>query len=85
VGWPQEVARLLAEGHASDLTALKPLGYGRWLAGGDPKPVEADIVLETQLYAKRQATWFRNQLPEVPVWDPDIEPLEMAFLKLGLG
>jgi tRNA A37 N6-isopentenylltransferase MiaA len=41
-------------------------------------------VQETQAYAKRQATWFRNQLTEAAVWDPDAEPLETAFAGLGL-
>jgi tRNA dimethylallyltransferase len=42
------------------------------------------IVQETQAFAKRQATWFRNQLPEAPHWDPDAAPLEAAFEKLGI-
>lgn len=83
-GWPEEVARLVAAGHAVDLKALRPLGYAAWMAGGDSRAVEAAVVQETQAYAKRQATWFRNQLPEAPVWDPDAEPLEAAFSRLGL-
>jgi tRNA dimethylallyltransferase len=84
-GWPDEVARLLASGHGEDLVALRPLGYAAWMAGGDPPSAEAVVVQETQAYAKRQATWFRNQLPDAPVWDPDVEPLEAAFLRLGLS
>ena len=42
------------------------------------------VVRDTQAYAKRQATWFRHQLPCLPEWDPDREPLESAFLRLGL-
>jgi tRNA dimethylallyltransferase len=83
-GWPEEVAGLLVAGHAEDLVALRPLGYGSWVAGGDVPAVQAAVVLETQAYAKRQATWFRNQLPDAPVWDPDAEPLEAAFARLGL-
>ncbi|MDR3684051.1 MAG: tRNA (adenosine(37)-N6)-dimethylallyltransferase MiaA [Geothrix sp.] len=83
-GWPDEVARLLAGGHADDLLALRPLGYGAWVAGGDPGTVQAAVVQETQAYAKRQATWFRHQLPQAPTWDPDAEPLEAAFLRLGV-
>ena len=83
-GWPEEVARLVACGHAEDLVALRPLGYAAWLAGGDPGTIQARVVQETQAYAKRQATWFRNQLPGVPVWDPEAEPLEAAFARLGL-
>jgi tRNA dimethylallyltransferase len=83
-GWPEEVARLVASGHAQDLVALRPLGYAAWMAGGDPGLVQAAVAQETQAYAKRQATWFRNQLPGVAIWDPDAEPLEAAFARLGL-
>ena len=83
-GWPEEVRGLVAAGHAADLAALRPLGYGAWMAGGGAAAVQAAVVQETQAYAKRQATWFRNQLPEAPTWDPDTEPLEAAFTRLGL-
>lgn len=84
-GWPREVAGLVAAGHRGDLEALKPLGYAAWMAGGDPATLQAAVVQETQAYAKRQATWFRNQLPGAPAWDPDAEPLEAAFARLGLA
>ena len=84
VGWPGEVRGLVTGGHAADLAALRPLGYAHWMAGGDPAGAQALIVQETQAYAKRQATWFRNQLPGAPRWDPDTEPLEAAFQRLGL-
>ena len=83
-GWPREVADLVAAGHAADLEALRPLGYAAWMAGGDPADIRVAVVQETQAYAKRQATWFRNQLPGAPAWDPDTEPLEAAFARLGL-
>ena len=84
-GWPEEVAGLVAAGHGDDLAALRPLGYGTWMAGGDRRALQAQVTQETQAYAKRQATWFRNQLPEALVWDPDAEPLEAVFTKLGLS
>ena len=83
-GWAEEVAGLVAAGHADDLRALRPLGYAAWMEGGPPAQVAAQVVLETQAYAKRQATWFRNQLPEAPTWDPDGEPLAAALERLGL-
>lgn len=83
-GWLEEVAGLVAAGHAPDLIALRPLGYGAWMAGGDLRMARLQVVQETQAYAKRQATWFRNQLPGAPTWDPDLEPLEAAFQRLGL-
>jgi len=84
-GWPEEVERLLKAGHADDLVALRPLGYAAWARGGDVAMTRETVVQETQAYAKRQATWFRNQLPGVPTWDPDVEPLEAAFSRLGLS
>ena len=81
-GWPAEVALLLLKGHRPDLEALRPLGYQAWMEGGDPRACEARIVQDTQAYAKRQATWCRNQLSGVPVWDPDMEPVSAALEKL---
>ena len=83
-GWPAEVARLVAEGHGTDLEALRPLGYDAWLGGGPVQPLQEEVVKATRAYAKRQATWFRHQLPGAPEWDPDTEPLEAAFARLGL-
>lgn len=83
-GWPEEVQALVSAGHAEDLRRLRPLGYLDWLEGGDPAAIEGRIVRGTQAYAKRQATWFRHQLPGLPVWDPDADPMEGAFGLLGL-
>lgn len=83
-GWIEEVRALDAAGHGPDLLALRPLGYAHWLAGGAPDAVQATVVQETQAYAKRQGTWFRNQLPGAPTWDPDLESLALAFARLGL-
>lgn len=79
-GWAEEAARLLEAGHETDLRALRPLGYEALLEGS---PRER-IVQETQAYAKRQATWFRHQFKEAPAWDPDVEPVEAAFMKLDI-
>lgn len=84
-GWREEVAGLLAAGHGDDLEALRPLGYAAWVAGGDPAGIQAAVVQETQAYAKRQATWFRNQLSEVAVWDPEADSVDTAFQQLGLA
>ncbi|WP_257306234.1 tRNA (adenosine(37)-N6)-dimethylallyltransferase [Geothrix campi] len=84
-GWPEEVRGLVAAGHGADLLALRPLGYAAWMAGGEPAALQATVVQETQAYAKRQATWFRNQLSGAPTWDPDTEPLAVAFARLGLA
>jgi tRNA dimethylallyltransferase len=84
-GWQEEVQRAVLHGHAEDLRRLRPLGYVHWLeAGASPRSIEARIIQETQAYARRQGTWFRNQLPGIPTWDPDTETLEQAFRKLGM-
>lgn len=84
-GWPEEVCRAVASGGEADLRRLRPLGYEPWLEGGDPGAIQARITQETQAYAKRQVTYFRNQWPEVPTWDPDREPVETALERLGLS
>ena len=81
-GWQAEVERIVRGGHEADLRRLRPLGYAQWLEGGAEDRIVARIVAETQAYAKRQGTWFRNQLPGTPIWDPDGETLEDAFRKL---
>ena len=83
-GWPAEVERLAAAGHRPDLEALRPLGYAEWLKGGDPRGIQARIVQATRAYGKRQITFFRNQWPDLPCWDPDLEDLAAAFARLGL-
>ena len=86
-GWQDEVAHLLEMGHRADLEALRPLGY-RGLAemadGSRHSGIER-IIQETQAFAKRQATWFRNRLPDTPHWDPEVESMDGAFEKLGLS
>ena len=82
-GWAGEVDRLRQAGLEPELRRLRPLGYELLL--DSPPGARAGIIQETQAYAKRQATFFRNQWPEVPAWDPDAEPRETALQRLGLG
>jgi tRNA dimethylallyltransferase len=81
-GWPGEVAWLREAGFEPELRRLRPLGYQLLL--DSPRAAPAGIIQETQAYAKRQATFFRNQWPEVPTWDPDAEPRQAAFDRLGV-
>ena len=81
-GWPGEVARLRAAGLEAELRRLRPLGYEALLDG---RGRAAGIIQETQAYAKRQGTFFRNQWPGMPTWDPDGEPLAAALARLGAG
>lgn len=84
-GWAEEVRRLAEAGQEAELRRVRPLGYELWLEGGDPRVIEAKIVQATQAYAKRQITFFRNQWPDLPIWDPDQEALAVALDRLGLG
>ena len=81
-GWPEEVARLRAAGLEDDLRRLRPLGYLALLDA--PRGARDRIIRETQAYAKRQGTFFRNQWPGIPTWDPDQETLAAAFERLDL-
>lgn len=83
-GWPEEVRRAVASGGEADLRRLRPLGYEPFLEGDGSGAIQARITQETQAYAKRQVTYFRNQWPEIPVWDPDTESVETALERLGL-
>jgi tRNA dimethylallyltransferase len=81
-GWREEVAGLVAAGQEEAVRRLRPLGYDTWM--DHPRSAQNRIILDTQAYAKRQGTWFRNQWPEIPTWDPDTEPVARALELLGL-
>jgi tRNA dimethylallyltransferase len=81
-GWREEVASLVAAGQEEAVRRLRPLGYDTWM--DQPRSAQSRIILDTQAYAKRQGTWFRNQWPEIPAWDPDTEPVARALELLGL-
>jgi tRNA dimethylallyltransferase len=65
-GFVQEVRRVLAEGVAADAPGLDGVGYREvvnMLQGRLPEAALRDAILvATRRYAKRQDTWFRNQL-----------------------
>ena len=66
-GAAAEVEALLARGLNPDLPAMRAIGVreiGDWLAGNiSREEATAAGQLATRQYSKRQATWFRNQLP----------------------
>lgn len=82
-GWPEEVEWLRSGGREPALRRLRPLGYEDWLDSVEPAATAARITQATQAYAKRQTTFFRNQWPELPVWDPDQETVERAMERLS--
>jgi tRNA dimethylallyltransferase len=73
--WQEEVARLIGE-VPPDAPAWKASGYGavrRLVEGGASLAGTRErVIIETRQYAKRQRTWFRNQLPagSVTALDP---------------
>ena len=71
-GLVDEVRRALDRGIAADAPGLDGIGYREVVAmlqGSLPEPLVRDAILAaTRQYAKRQDTWFRNQLRELQVW-----------------
>jgi tRNA dimethylallyltransferase len=86
-GLVDEVGGVLARGVAPDAAGLDGVGYREvvaMLAGGGsrvPTPeLREAIARATRGYAKRQETWFRNQLGDGAVWTLDAteEPSVLA-------
>lgn len=79
-GWVEEVRRLSDEVPA-DAPAWKSTGYRamrEYVRGAiDLASAREAIVVETRQYAKRQRTWFRNQLDEHLV--TSVDPLEARW------
>jgi tRNA dimethylallyltransferase len=69
-GWLDEVAGL-ARTVPSDAPAWKASGYSvmrQHIEGAlDLSTARQRVIIETRQYAKRQRTWFRNQLPPAAV------------------
>ena len=87
-GAADEVSALLARSLAPDLPVMKALGLAEiaaWQAGEmNLEEALAAARQATRRYAKRQATWFRNQTPDWPrVSASDPEAQWGQFLALG--
>ncbi|HEV2669722.1 MAG TPA: tRNA dimethylallyltransferase, partial [Gemmatimonadales bacterium] len=71
-GLVAEVRGALDRGITSDAPGLDGIGYREVVAmlqGSLPEPLLRDAILaSTRQYAKRQDTWFRNQLRDARVW-----------------
>lgn len=65
-GWAEEVRALREAGYGGDDPPFSALGYrevDRWLRGEMEREEALErIFLDTWSYARRQRTWFRNQL-----------------------
>ena len=68
-GWQHEVQEIENAGQAHHLRRLRPLGYETWLDHPDPATAQQKITQATQAYAKRQVTWFRNQMGDLERWE----------------
>ena len=82
-GLIEEVAAVLAEGHAPDAPGLDAVGVReavQYLHGlRDRESVAEAVSASTRQYAKRQETWFRHQLAgEVLVLDATVSPAAVA-------
>jgi tRNA dimethylallyltransferase len=87
-GLVEEVRGVLARGVPPDAAGLDGVGYREVVAVLATRLPEAElreaIAAATRSYAKRQETWFRNQLRDAPVWtlDATAEPATLAALIL---
>jgi tRNA dimethylallyltransferase len=74
-GFVAEVRGTLAAGAPPDAPGLDGVGYREVVAmlqGRLPQAALRDAILvSTRRYAKRQETWFRNQLRDASVWTLD--------------
>ena len=74
-GFVSEVRQVLGNGVPPDAPGLDGVGYREVVAmlqGNLPEAALRDAILvSTRRYAKRQATWFRNQLRDASVWTLD--------------
>lgn len=72
----REVAALRAEGMQQSAPGLQAIGYrDAWLATDDPALVagfDERLVTAHQVYAKKQATWFRNHPMDLRLVDNDV-------------
>ena len=79
-GLVDEVAGLLERGYAPDAPGMTATGYPEVAAhlGGEMSLEEAAdrIRQKTRGYARRQLTWFRNQLPEDAIWLDGTRPTD---------
>jgi tRNA dimethylallyltransferase len=79
-GLVEEVQRLLDAGYTMDSPGMSGTGYrevARYLAGACTlEEAVEEIRHNTRRYARRQLTWFRNQLPESAVRIDAMTPVE---------
>jgi tRNA dimethylallyltransferase len=79
-GWVGEVEDLVAAGYGRDAPGMSAVGYREILAfleGRSSLDEAAEAIRRnTRRYARRQLTWFRNQLPRDTVRVDALAPME---------
>ncbi len=62
-----EIDNLMKKGYSQDLQSMKAIGYKEWFAyyqGHQSKEETIELIKKhSRQYAKRQYTWFKNQVP----------------------
>ena len=66
-GLLKEIESLMEKNYSSDLQSMKAIGYKEWFAYYDKKQTLQETIelikKHSRNYAKRQYTWFNNQVP----------------------
>lgn len=66
-GLEKEVEELIKKGYTSDMQSMKAIGYKEWFAYFNKSQSKEEtlelIKKNSRNYAKRQYTWFKNQMP----------------------
>jgi tRNA dimethylallyltransferase len=75
-GWREEALGIRRAGQEEHIRRIRPIGYEAWLDEPDPQAAEQKIVRDTRAYAKRQTTWFNNQLQGTLRLDTDSHGLK---------
>ncbi|MBO6047618.1 MAG: tRNA (adenosine(37)-N6)-dimethylallyltransferase MiaA [Erysipelotrichaceae bacterium] len=78
-GLEDEVKSLIDQGCTSDLQSMKAIGYREWFDYFNDQATKEDVIekikVHSRQYAKRQYTWFKNQM-DVNWFDVDFEHFE---------
>lgn len=68
-GLKQEMETLIKKGYTANLQSMKAIGYKEWFAYFEQEQNEQETIelikKHSRNYAKRQYTWFKNQMPVI--------------------
>ncbi|MGP1369986.1 MAG: tRNA (adenosine(37)-N6)-dimethylallyltransferase MiaA [Eggerthia catenaformis] len=63
LGLKEEVDYLISRGCTKDLQSMRAIGYKEWFTDDNLETIKEKIKIHSRQYAKRQYTWFNNQMP----------------------